>query len=772
MRKRVSILSHRVSFNPVKVQLEDDGKTSILRYYLFRVSLALMINIRSLFLILMFYWVALGTSYAQQELEAVSRSTSSAFIVKGSILDTETMAPVSKANVEVRGGAYTTSSKDGEFRIKARVGDELVIRSSSFETVYYTIKDAQRLHIQVIPNKESYNTSTQDTEAQRSFQDKIQGAKNVYKQQAARGIDLVAQALSLQDITLSERAQCYKILGDIYSYWKQYDLAVTNYASSLELEPSISVEIALAQAYYKNKNYQESIALFITLSRKRLSDTQKIKVQEGLGDARAATGDYVTSVTNYTAAEKQAIRQNQVATAARLKTKIGESYEQQGAPAAAVGYFDEAIQLSKEAEAETSVRAKTTVADYYSRNGSYGEEIALRKAALQDFKNVQSDSITNDDAITAQKQNYKIGFAYAAQNKLDEAIPFLEKSVAEARTKEDLIIEKNARRRLSEVYRDKGNFTKAAENYEAYKKVVDLSYNRKEQEISQATRFAKEIAEKQNRILSLEKDRELNMSRFQLAFQEQELAAVRDTRQKIMIGSLAIVAILLLVTAFTMYRSTKQQKYANNLLALKSLRSQMNPHFIFNALNSVNSFIALNDERTANRYLSDFSLLMRAVLENSEENLIPLSKEIDLINRYVMLEHFRFKDKFEYEVTVDEQLDVEAYMIPPMLLQPYVENAVWHGLRYMDEKGKLEIHFAQRDIHTAIVTVTDNGVGRKRSKDLKTAHQKKQKSQGMSTIKKRIAILNEMYGERIAVDVQDNTEARSGTIVTLTLKKV
>lgn len=722
--------------------------------------------------ILVFCMTKASIGYAQQESEAVSRSTNSRFILKGSILDVETMTPVSKANVEVRGGAYTTSGKDGEFRIEARVGDELVIRSSEFETVYYTIKDEQRLHIQVAPNRESLDKSTEDIEEKLSFKDKINAAQKTYKKDAAIGIDNVAQALSVDGITLSERAQSFKLLGDIYSYWKQYDLAVTNYASSLKNESSIPVEIALAQAYFNNKNYQESIALFSTLSRKRLNDTQKIIVQEGLGDAYAATGDYNNSISNYAAVEKQAIRKNQVADAARLNTKIGESYEQQGAPAEAVGYFDEAIELSNQENSETSVRAKTKVADFYSRKGSYEEEIELRKAALQDFENVVSDSISNDDAITPQKQNYKIGFAYAAQNKLDEAIPFLEKSVVEARNKEDLVIEKNARRRLSEVYRDKGDFTKAAENYEEYKKVVDLSYSRKEQEISQASRFAKDIAQKQNRILSLEKDRELNMSRFQLAFQEQELVAERDSRQKIIIGSLAVVAALLLLTAFAMYRSTKQQKYANNLLALKSLRSQMNPHFIFNALNSVNSFIATNDERTANRYLSDFSILMRSVLENSEEDLIPLSKEVDLINRYVMLEHFRFKDKFEYEVKIDENLDLDAFMIPPMLLQPYVENAVWHGLRYKDQIGKLLIDFDQKDADTAVVTVTDDGVGRSRSKALKTENQKKQKSQGMSNIKKRIAILNQMYGDRIAVSVEDNAADGSGTKVTLTLKKV
>ena len=106
-----------------------------------------------------------------------------------------------------------------------------------------------------------------------------------------------------------------------------------------------------------------------------------------------------------------------------------------------------------------------------------------------------------------------------------------------------------------------------------------------------------------------------------------------------------------------------------------------------------------------------------------------------------------------------------------MLLQPYVENAVWHGMRYKEDKGLLHINFSQRDKDTAVITVTDDGVGRERSKAMKTDNQKKQKSKGMSNIKKRIAILNEMYSDRVDVTVTDVFENGEGTKVTLILKK-
>ena len=202
------------------------------------------------------------------------------------------------------------------------------------------------------------------------------------------------------------------------------------------------------------------------------------------------------------------------------------------------------------------------------------------------------------------------------------------------------------------------------------------------------------------------------------------------------------------------------------------MRSQMNPHFIFNALNSVNSFIAVNDERSANRYLSEFSTLMRSVLENSDEDFIPLAKEIELLELYVKLEHNRFKDKFDYKIAIDKEIPLELFSIPPMLLQPYIENAIWHGLRYKKEKGNLNINMVYIDSESVEITIEDDGVGRQKSMEMKTKNQLKQKSKGMSTIKNRIKILNDMYKDKIGVVVEDANPDGSGTKVIVTLRKI
>jgi len=401
----------------------------------------------------------------------------------------------------------------------------------------------------------------------------------------------------------------------------------------------------------------------------------------------------------------------------------------------------------------------------------------MRKKSLDAIKKlpkakvVKKPALTESDSITVQRINYKIANAYVAQDKYDEAIPYLRESIAEAGSENDLVVKKDATRKLSEIFEYKGDYPKAFATYRDYVALVDTLYIRKEQEISRAARFNREISSKQNRISGLEQERELSQSKYDLALTEQELVQESNRRQQWVIYSLIFGMLLMGLAAFFFYRSTRQQKLANNLLALKSLRSQMNPHFIFNALNSVNNYIAKSDERSANRYLSEFSTLMRSVLENSEEDFIPLSKELELLELYVKLEHSRFPEKFDYNIAIDERLDVSSFQIPPMLLQPYIENAIWHGLRYKEEKGYLYINVERRNETSLEIRITDNGIGRKKSAELKTRNQKKQKSKGMGNIKKRIAILNDMYKDKVDVHITDLETDGSGTKVVFTLKK-
>ena len=196
----------------------------------------------------------------------------------------------------------------------------------------------------------------------------------------------------------------------------------------------------------------------------------------------------------------------------------------------------------------------------------------------------------------------------------------------------------------------------------------------------------------------------------------------------------------------------------------------MNPHFIFNALNSVNSFISKNDTRQANKYLSDFSRLMRIVLENSQSDFVPLTEEVDTLELYLKLEHFRFQDKFDYDFYTDETLLNEEYAMPPMLIQPFIENAIWHGIRYKEGKGKLVVKLLAENDGLKMV-IEDNGIGRKRSKALKTENQSQQKSTGMKNTKDRINLINDTYNSKIRLNIADLEGEITGTRVEVFLPK-
>jgi two-component system LytT family sensor kinase len=697
--------------------------------------------------------------------------------IQGEVLDDETGQPISKVNIEVLGGAYTTTDNSGRFTIKGSIGQELIIRSSNFETVYHTISTNDFIRIKVINTARDYpSLSKVDSRSVNSFSIFIDSSKALLKTDATKSINYITAAVNSVpggEPSALQNKIAFELLGDINSYWAQPDLAADNYNRSNKAVPSTEVGIKLAKAYMQSNNYQESLALAQSLIKKQLSPFQEVEVYEILGDTYSAIDNTAKGIENYQKALAKATKHLISPKITDLNSKIADIYAKSGADDAAEEYYGNSLELSNRENKKRAAQEKDKVADFYGKNLNFDKEIELRNLALEEINSIadEDDPEAAIGTLTTQRQNYKIGNAYVSQEKYDEAIPFYERSIEEAEAKEDLVVKKDATRKLSELYRDRGDFDLAAESYENYVAVVDELYIKKEQEISQAARFSKEMALKQNRITSLENDRKLNESRYQLAFENEELINKNSSIQNWIIGSLIIIALLLLYAAYTQHKNVQQQRYVNNQLALKNLRSQMNPHFIFNALNSVNSFISNNDERAANRYLSDFSQLMRSVLENSEENFIPLSKEIELLELYVKLEHFRFKDKFDYTVTIDPAIALDEFVIPPMLLQPYIENAVWHGLRYKEEKGNLAVHFAKTDAETVVITITDDGIGRSKSKALKTDNQKKQQSKGMGNIKKRISILNKMYRDKVDVFIEDAQEDATGTRVQLTLKK-
>jgi len=261
---------------------------------------------------------------------------------------------------------------------------------------------------------------------------------------------------------------------------------------------------------------------------------------------------------------------------------------------------------------------------------------------------------------------------------------------------------------------------------------------------------------KEERIEQLEKER---------ALQDELL----DQSRNFNYGLVVFFVALFLASAF-LYWSLMKVRMQNKRIALQSLRREMNPHFVFNSLNSVNRFIAQNDEIKANNYLTSYAQLMRTTMEISSQDFIRLDKEIELLTKYLDLEHLRFSQHFDYRIELDENVELENCSIPGFLIQPHLENAIWHGLRYKKEKGLLLLKIAEEK-GQIVVSIEDNGIGIQESQQLKTENQKSHLSRGFLNIKERIELLNSLYKFKIQMRILSPTKDNIGTTVLLILPK-
>ena len=202
---------------------------------------------------------------------------------------------------------------------------------------------------------------------------------------------------------------------------------------------------------------------------------------------------------------------------------------------------------------------------------------------------------------------------------------------------------------------------------------------------------------------------------------------------------------------------------------MMALRSQMNPHFIFNSLNSIKFYTLQNDSILASEYLTKFARLIRLVLENSQLELVTLKKELEALQLYIDLEAMRFKEKLSFVIEVSPEVDVQYVRIPPMLLQPYVENSIWHGLMHKPEGGRVTIHI-QHSNESLIIEIVDDGIGRARAAELKSKSGDNHKSLGLQVTAERIRMINQRFDTNTQiqiVDLADSFGQPCGTSVVL-----
>lgn len=287
---------------------------------------------------------------------------------------------------------------------------------------------------------------------------------------------------------------------------------------------------------------------------------------------------------------------------------------------------------------------------------------------------------------------------------------------------------------------------------------------------------------KEQTLLSEKKESQLALADKENNLKDQKLKQQSFVRNALIAGLFLLLALGLFIFRWLITKrkndKLQSQKTQTELhqkateLEMQALRAQMNPHFVFNCLSSINRFILKNESRDASDYLTRFSRLIRMVLTNSQLSMIPLSDEIEMLRLYLDMERLRFSNSFDYNIVYANTIGPETIYIPPMILQPFCENAIWHGLMHKDGKGKLDLVVRTTNKYLEC-TITDNGIGRAKAAELKSKSGEKQKSFGLKITTERLAlfnnekVVNTFYNNEDVLDSKGNV---AGTEVTLHIK--
>lgn len=427
---------------------------------------------------------------------------------------------------------------------------------------------------------------------------------------------------------------------------------------------------------------------------------------------------------------------------------MGNIYETQGNYKNALEYYYEALPLFQETNYKNGIAVcLTKIGSTYKMQGNYYNAMEAEYKALaiaRKAKDKRSITLCYQELIelNIKRKNYQRAKLYA------------DSALTSANAIENIGVAVDIYRQLSQVDSALGLYSAAFADYKKYiirrDSVISENNAKKTVQVEMNYEFEQKQASEK-----AEQDRKEAIYYIQEINQKAE-----SKRQKILIGlfaSITIMLILLVVLIFQRMKGvekkrllTEQQK---SWLELKALRTQMNPHFLYNTINSIQSFVLENDIKSSVNYLAQFASLMRGVLENSRKDKITLADEIDGLYNYLDFEVMRFPARFNYQIKIDDSLDKAKTLLPPLLIQPYVENSIWHGLMHLENSGGEVVIIFEKIDHHIKCTIDDNGIGRKAAVEIK--NKSIQKPVGMSIVAERMESMNRIYHWNMRIDITD-----------------
>lgn len=458
-------------------------------------------------------------------------------------------------------------------------------------------------------------------------------------------------------------------------------------------------------------------------------------IYNNIGNIYADLKNYSKALNYYSKYLAIAVKINSKVDEMNALINTGDIYTEINDLRSGLEYFNRALSIA------TKLNNKRISAAILNNIGEiYLKQKNEKEASVYFQKCLRLSEETNNQNAKATALN-SLAVIYLHKKKYNHAMAFSMRSLHLSKELNNLRWQENAYETLSKTYEAKKDFESAFHNYKQSDLLKDSVLN----------------GEKKQEITNLEMQYNFDIKQAQLKAadaKKEALVSVELNRQKVLKNAsmgIAVLLILLSLAGVVLYKRRKdtleKRKEAefNAQVAyteMKALRAQMNPHFIFNSLNSINDFIDKHDTATATLYTTRFAKLMRMILENSEQKEILLSEDLKALELYMQLESMRMEHKFNYQIKVEEDIDPENTLIPPLILQPFVENSIWHGISKKQGSGKILISI-KKEGNMINCIVEDNGIGMKDPTVSKTDNDNlSKKSLGMKITKARIDIMN------------------------------
>jgi len=397
-----------------------------------------------------------------------------------------------------------------------------------------------------------------------------------------------------------------------------------------------------------------------------------------------------------------------------------------------------------------NVMSNLGIAHIYVHQGKNNE-------ALQVFESILELSKDLGDMKIVSAIYINIGWAQMQNSQFEEAQHNLNKGLEIAKKYNLLSEMEEAYSFLADLWEFKDDFKKSKEFFLEAASVEEIISNDRNRRYLADLISRSETEKKNSQIEVLAKENEIiNLK-------------LRRNQNTLLIGALLLALFTLML--YILYRQA-QLKSDKKMLTLEQtmLRSQMNPHFLFNSLNSIKLYIINNEKKNAVHYLNKFSKLVRKILEASSLKEIPLAEELETVELYMTIENIRFSNEIQFKIIIDEGIDPHIVKIPSLILQPFLENALWHGLSSKDGDKSILLHLSRGKKGYIDISITDNGVGREVAAKLKESKVLKRKSVGIKITKERLANFSKDFQNTFQLEIVDLFNAKgaaSGTEVIL-----